>query len=291
MKPVHFCSGASAPADLRGLARIRRPLGVSIPELSGPALEYLLTLGEIVEVFVDSGAFSEVDEETHVVAPISDIDWIEHVAVMHRIAAALGVGAVIVAPDRVGDQQETLRRLALFEDVLRAIMALGARLVVPIQRGGMSPTLFHDAAACLVGGPFVCGIPGNKAAMPPGELEDFLRARRPAAVHLLGVGPKSDRFRALVDVLRRFVPDAEVSCDSNGLAALVGKSNGRGGKPRALTAWQATTGERETAVVMAFGPQHFFERAMEAYRDAGLVRERPKPLQPGLFDEPIRRFG
>ena len=291
MKPVHFCSGASAPADLRGLARIRRPLGVSIPELSGPALEYLLTLGEIVEVFVDSGAFSEVDEQARVVAPISDGDWMERVVVMHRIAAALGSGAVIVAPDRVGDQQETLRRLALFEDVLRAIMALGARLVVPIQRGGMSPTLFHDAAACLVGGPFVCGIPGNKAAMPPGELEDFLRARRPAAVHLLGVGPKSDRFRALVDVLRRFVPDAEVSCDSNGLAALVGKSNGRGGKPRALTAWQATTGERETAVVMAFGPQHFFERAMEAYRDAGLVRERPKPLQPGLFDGPLRRFG
>ena len=291
MKPVHFCSGASAPADLRGLARIRRPLGVSIPELSGPALEYLLTLGEIVEVFVDSGAFSEVDEQARVVAPISDGDWMERVVVMHRIAAALGSGAVIVAPDRVGDQQETLRRLALFEDVLRAIMALGARLVVPIQRGGMSPTLFHDAAACLVGGPFVCGIPGNKAAMPPSELEDFLRARRPAAVHLLGVGPKSPRFQPLVDVLRRFVPDAVVSCDSNGIAALVGKTNGRGGKPRALTAWQETTGDRSTALVMALGPKLFFDKAIAAYRDAGLVREQPKPLQPGLFDEPRRRTG
>ena len=70
----------------------------------------------------------------------------------------------------------------------------------------MSAALFFDAAACLIGGPFVCGIPGNKAAMPPGELEDFLRARRPRAVHLLGVGPKSPRFRPLLDVLRRRNP-------------------------------------------------------------------------------------
>ena len=284
MKPLYFCSGASAPSDLRGLARIRHPLGVSIPQLSGPALDYLCTLRGIAPVFVDTEAFSEVDREGRVVAPITDAAWIDRTRVMHRIAASLGADAWIVAPDRVGDQQETLRRLARFEDVLRAIVALGARLVVPIQRGGMSATLFHDAAAAIVGGPFVCGIPGNKAAMPAGELEDFLRARRPRAVHLLGVGPKSPRFHALVDVLRRFVPTAEVSCDSNGLAALVGKTNGRGGAPRALTAWQEQTGEREGAVIMAIGPKLFYDRAIAAYREAGLVATRERPLQPGLFD-------
>lgn len=258
-------------ADLLGLSRIGHPLGVSISVLSGPALEALCQL-DACDVFVDSGAFSEVDREGRVVAPITDTEWIKRVAVMHRIATALGRRAVIVAPDRVGDQQETLRRLALFEDALRAIVETGARIVVPIQRGGMSPAMFFDAATCLVGGPFVCGIPGNKAAMPAHELEDFLWSRRPAAVHLLGVGPKSRRFPELVDVLRRFVPDAAVSCDSNGLAAAVGKTNGRGGTPRALTAAQQRTGDRATAIAEVFGP------VLHAYRP------QTEALQLGLFD-------
>lgn len=284
MTPLYFCSGASAPADLRGLSRIRHPLGVSVPFLSGPALDYVCTLRGVCPVFVDTAAFSEVDRSGAVVAPIADDAWIDRTAVMHRIAAALGDGAIIVAPDRVGDQQETLRRLALFSDVVRACAALGARIVVPIQRGGMSAAMFHDACVCLLGCDFVCGIPGNKAAMPPHELEDFLRARRPAAVHLLGVGPRGHRYQALVDVLRRFVPRADVSCDSNALAAAVGKSNGAGGAPRDLTAWQQRTGARETAVVMAFGPGAFFARAMAAYRSAGLLETREQPLQVGLFD-------
>lgn len=311
MTPIYFCSGASAPADMRGLSRIRHPLGVSVPFLSGPALEYVCTLRGVCPVFVDTAAFSEVDREGNVVAPIPDDAWIERTAVMYWIASALGDGCIIVAPDRVGDQQETLRRLALFSDVMRACAAFGARIVVPIQRGGMSAAMFHDACACLLGCNFVCGIPGNKAAMPPHELEDFLRARRPAAVHLLGVGPRGHRYRALVDVLRRFVPRAEVSCDSNALAASVGKSNGAGGSPRSLTAWQdfiegrpspvATCGTsedgcrcptaeelekaRETAIVRAFGPDLFLARAMEAYRAAGLLETRARPLQVGLFDE------
>jgi hypothetical protein len=284
---------------------------VSIPQLSGPALDYVCELRGVCQVFVDTEAFSEVDREGRVVAPITDDAWIGRTRVMYRIAAALGDGAVLVAPDRVGDQQETLRRLALFSDVMRACAALGARIVVPIQRGGMSAALFFDACACLLGCSFVAGIPGNKAAMPPGELEDFLRARRPRAVHLLGVGPKSPRFRPLLDVLRRFVPGAVVSCDSNALAAAVGKTNGAGGGPRHLTAWQdfiegrpspvATCGTtvdgcrrptaeelekaRETAIVRAFGPELFLARAMAAYQEAGLVATREAPLQPGLFDE------
>lgn len=284
MSPIYFCSGASAPADLAGLSRIRHPLGVAIPQLSARVLDDLCALRGVCEVFVDTEAFSEVDRTGAVVAPISDAQWVERTRVMHRIAAALGEDAWIVVPDRVGDQQETLRRIALFEDVLRACAALGARLVVPIQRGGMSAPMFYDACCALLGVPFVVGVPGNKAAMPPHELEALLRSRRPRAVHLLGVGPKGDRFRPLVDACRRFGV-SEVTCDSNGLAALVGRENGRGGGPRPLTAWQATMGDRADAIVMTLGPLRFFEAAMAEYRARGLAAERREaPLQVGLFD-------
>lgn len=46
---------------------------------------------------------------------------------------------------------------------------------------------------------------------------------------------------------------------------------------------------REDAIVMALGPGFFFERAMQAYAAAGLVRREERPLQPGLFDGPAER--
>lgn len=305
-RPIYFCSGASAPADMRGLARIGHPLGVSLPELSAPALEQLCQIWGCFEVFVDTGAFSEVDHDGSVVAPITDLAWIERSAVMHRIAAALGRRAVLVAPDRVGDQQETLRRLALFADVMRACVALGARIVVPIQLGGMSPALFDDCCACVLGVEYIRGIPGNKAAMPTSTLEAYLRARRPAAVHLLGIGPKNHRYDALVDVFRRLIPGAAVSCDSSGIPAMVGKTNGAGGGPRLLTAWQEhlegrsspvaewvvgpaepRSCPREDAIVMALGPQLFLSRIVDRVGAASGLERRERPLQPGLFDGPL----
>lgn len=304
MTPLYFISGASALSDLRGLLRISAPLGVSIPELSEHALAELLAAAPrpLLKVFVDNGAFSEADRAGAVVAPITPAAWRERVAVMLRIAEAFGDRAWIVAPDRVGDQVETLARLRAFAADMRAARAFGAHVIVPIQRGDMAPASFDMAAAEILGfDDFTRGIPGNKIAMPAHELETFLRARRPRAVHLLGIGPRGRRFRPLVDVLRRFVPAAVVSCDSQAFSAKTGRTNGAGGEPRELTSWQdfmegrpsavatstpphVSERPREDAIVMAFGPGLFWQRFVAAHGALVGVRERPQPLQPGLFD-------
>lgn len=41
MRPLYFVSGASAPADIRGLARFSVPFGVSLTELSAAGLEVI----------------------------------------------------------------------------------------------------------------------------------------------------------------------------------------------------------------------------------------------------------
>lgn len=324
MTPLYFISGASRPSDLRGLVRISAPLGVSIPELSDHALAELLAAAParpLLQVFVDSGAFSEVDRTGRIVAPITLAAWRTRVAVMLRIAAAFGPRCWIVAPDCVGNQGETLTRLRAFAAEMRQARALGARVIVPIQRGDMPPASFDRAAAEVLSfSDFVRGIPGNKIAMPAGELEAFLRTRRPAAVHLLGIGPRGRRFRPLVDLLRRLVPGAAVSCDSQAFSAQTGRTNGAGGEPRALTSWQdhfegrpstvaqALIGDprrecsREAAIVMTFGPKLWFERmagelakmgvrldGFERVGDGlgvrGFEPPAPKPpLQMGLFD-------
>lgn len=280
MRPVHatlpagftyFASGASALGDVRGFARIGHPIGISLPELGVDALAALLSAAvhrPLLKLFVDSGAFSEVeagpDGRMVVVEPITAEAWRRRLDVGLELCFAFGKRALLVAPDRVGDQIETLARLRAYAADLRSAAAAGASIVVPIQRGAMTPADFDRAAAEAIGfDDFTRGIPGNKVAMPPVELAVFLRAVRPAAVHLLGVGMRSPHLPDLLEVLHRRVPAAVLSSDSNPIAALVGRTNGPGyalprppgdSKRRALTAWQDETGLREDAIVMTFGP-------------------------------------
>jgi hypothetical protein len=295
---LHFVSGASAHADLRGLLRFSVPVGVSAPALSAPSLAYLLAQAHrpLVRVFVDTGAFSEVADvggRLEVVSPIDEAGWAARVGLGQCIARAFGDRAYVVVPDRVGDQAVTLSRLERWAAEIRAVHATGAHLVVPLQRGPLSTAAFErEAAAILRVDGFTCGIPSNKDAMPLGELEAYLRASRPEALHLLGLGPRSPRLPGLLDLCRRLAPRATVSCDSNGLAALVGHTNGPGGRPRALTEAQAAmamlVGEdraREAAVAWVFGPSQMFALAWAEYERRGLVPQRHVPsLQLGLFD-------
>lgn len=257
VRALHFASGSSALGDLRGFARILYPLGVSIPDLSPTTLDELLDLDHLpLPIFVDTGAFSEREfgpDGPRTVAPITDPAWVERSRVMHRIAVRFGRRAYLVAPDCVGDQGETLRRLELFADVLRACRALGARIVLPIQRGELAPEVFDARCAAVLGfDDAIRAIPGNKRATPAAEVRSLVRAVRPRAVHLLGIGPRGARFLELDETIRTFVPDIELSCDSNLLAAHLGRSNGRVGGPRALTR-AASDFDRETAIAMVFG--------------------------------------
>lgn len=69
--------------------------------------------------------------------------------------------------------------------------------------------------------------------MPVAVAADFFRAARPARVHLLGLGPQGPRFPDVRAALLRARPDAQVSCDSVVITAVVGYDRG---VPRPLTA-------------------------------------------------------
>lgn len=176
MGHTYFASGSSAVADLRGLTRWLHPVGVSIPDLGERALVEVEKLAGLeVPVFVDTGAFAEVEATTrgfHVVRPIDDGAWDTRVAVGLRIGRVLGAQAYVVAPDRVGDQVETLRRMRRHREAMGALRALGARVVVPLQRGARTTAAFDHACAEALGfDDYVRAVPGNKDAMPLVELE------------------------------------------------------------------------------------------------------------------------
>jgi len=220
------------------------------------------------KVFVDSGAFGEVslnvphkcsakskacrvgtcvgngnfkhpeaEPFTFVdVKPIDDAEWIRRLDAYKRIALALGSNAFLVAPDKVGNQAETLRRLARYADRVRELRSLGAQIIVPLQRGEMTGAEFDSACSEVLGfSDYIRGIPSKKAAASVAEIA-ALSASLPAdaRIHLLGLGPFGDRFAEVVAAIGR-APEL-VFCDSVRIKALVGRTNGPNGGRRILTA-------------------------------------------------------
>ena len=230
LRPVYFASGSNRPADIRGFASVGHPIGVAAPEVS-PAAELELVRSS-VPVFVDSGAFSEVVFEAtgvRVVKPITDAEWRKRLALYRRLAVAMGPRVSIVAPDRIADQEETLRRLALYAPELRELRALGARILVPVQKGTRTQAAFVREVVLVLGfDDFVHAIPSKKQATTMVELAAYVAEVKPRAVHLLGLGIRNASAPAALAILAEV---DEVSLDSNLIAARVG----RGAAPRILT--------------------------------------------------------
>lgn len=230
MKPLYFASGSNRPADIRGFDRVGHPIGVAAPEVSPAAEAELLKVK--VPVFVDSGAFSEVIFEAtgvRVVKPITDADWRVRLALYRRLAAALGSRVSLVAPDRIADQDETLRRLTTYALELRELRELGAKLLVPIQKGTRSQAAFVREVIEVLGfDDFVHAIPSKKKATTLEELAAYVLEVRPRSVHLLGLGIRNPNARAALEILACV---EAVSLDSNLIAANVG----RGRRSRPLT--------------------------------------------------------
>lgn len=74
-----------------------------------------------------------------VVALITDAEWPERLRVYLRLATALGPQSMVIVPDQIANQDETLRRLALYRDQVTEIAATGAVMRLPLQGGALSP--------------------------------------------------------------------------------------------------------------------------------------------------------
>lgn len=276
---AHFASGSNHPGEIRGFASLHKPVGVahSTVDKSRPfgrsgsgknkestrdwmarggqprwtdlcradCLRALIAAANVgIPIFIDSGAFSEVDFDArgpYTVAPITPEDWEERIAFYEEaVDGARGNADMvnIVAPDKVGFQTETLERLRRYGPRMKALANRGAVVLVPLQKGDLSLSEFHDAVCEALGfGSWVPAIPMKKAATTPDELAEYLRRKRPSRVHLLGVGPDSDLAPEVVAAVLDESPTTEVQMDSVILRAKIGRGK-KGSPDRPLTAAQ-----------------------------------------------------
>jgi hypothetical protein len=218
-----FASGANRLAEVRGFARLGIPVGVSVNHLGESAMEELIELQR--PVMIDSGAFSEVvftAESARIVSPITDKEWRSRLVRYLHLASSLREKAMLVAPDQVGNQQETLRRLSRYRAELAEIANTGATLLLPLQVGEISHVDFFEMAQLAAGTPLTPAMPMCKAVTTGEALLKFVREVRPPHVHLLGIGLENRRADILIRATRHFSPDTTISMDSNRLRAKVG---------------------------------------------------------------------
>jgi len=267
LEVLYFASGSSRLSDLLGFVDIGHPVGVVAPELNVETLDTLCTLaGTGVPLFVDSGAFSEVEitgEGVKVVCPITRSDWADRLAIYRRLAVALGDQVYLVAPDKVGFQQETLMRLSRYVDKLSKLASLGAHILVPIQKGDMTQADFHRAVAEVLGEtPWIPALPCKKAATTTDEVIAYCKEIQPPRVHLLGLGQGNRAAPHVLSGVAAVSPSTSVLLDSCLLRSSVGWTNGPGGGPSSLTIAEAIIKAsglrppeaRRAAVSLAFGP-------------------------------------
>ncbi len=242
---AYFASGSNRPAEIRGLGWAGADIGVVATELSEAAVVELEQLaGTDVAVFVDSGAFSEVQWNEHraaggvnpwqVVKPIGPEGWEKILSTYERLARALGDQLLVVAPDRVGDQRRTLDLLRTYGGRLQALHnETGCKVLVPIQKGEFSQVEFADTYANEILGRswWTPAMPCKKAATTPEELAHFVKVLRPRHVHLLGLGVRNRNGAAYAAAFAG--TDTSYSMDSCWIAANVGRSEA---KPRRFTA-------------------------------------------------------
>tara|TARA_S200002703_G_scaffold158798_1_gene170145 strand:+ start:3209 stop:4375 length:1167 start_codon:yes stop_codon:yes gene_type:complete len=223
----YFASGSNRPAEIRGLSRAGADIGVVATELSRNALNELIKLaGTDINVFVDSGAFSEVEFADGEFVQVRNIDFGRVLAVYEELAAALGSQLFVVAPDRVGCQATSLVRLFNHREQLQRLHELGAHILVPVQKGDYSQAEFARRADKFLKFQWLPAMPCKKAATTVEELAAFVTEAKPQHVHLLGLGIRNPKVADYVAAA-----GDSVSLDSCWIAA----NAGRGKKPRRFT--------------------------------------------------------
>lgn len=214
---IAFRSGMSSKSDLRGAIEAGVPVGVEAGHLS--LAQYLLVLPRYLDqggkAFIDSGAFGAFQNG-------ESMNWPRIFSVYDTVASMTDHhnNLTVVAPDKVGDQTETLRLLALWRERIVKLINLGCHVIVPIQCGELPGQKMIEAVAEILGtSSWAAGVPSNKAAMSVEECATLCHGD----FHILGRVDLDDEQAQRIAALRTHNPGAAITADANFLRSRIGK--------------------------------------------------------------------
>jgi hypothetical protein len=207
-----YYSGANRPYDAHGLIRAGVAVGVAAPELGKETARLLVDYTRVGgQVFVDSGAFPSSRKG-------QELDFRQQVFPVYKRlldAGAIADNVLLVAPDYVGNQARSRSLLAEHQNAVRRLLARGASVMIPLQKG-LIPTawLWREAVAMFGADGLVAGIPSRDAAFSVEDLQQFLHSACPARLHMLGLGADKARLLPSLALVAQMAPNTLVSYDA-----------------------------------------------------------------------------
>lgn len=216
---THYRSGASNYNDLSGYAAAGAPVCVIASKLSARATSRLIEhLDDGGLAMVDSGQFGDFCAK---IQRITDYPRVmkryRHIALGCKRPDKL----TIVAPDLIGDAEGSLNLLLDWQSELRELIALGVRVIVPVQNGRGGVDVFVDKAFEKLGSQVVLGIPCKESPLSEADILDVMRLCRPKNVHFLGLPQK--RRQILYKSAHLLDAGAVLTSDSTRLRAHLGE--------------------------------------------------------------------
>lgn len=220
-----YASGMSRPRDMAAATASAVGVGVEIGEVSAAGLEQLAdAVAGGKAVFVDSGAFNafkrslKSGKRADAVIDFEKIlDRYEALSkgVKQRLARSdlvhkANVGyLMLVAPDVVGNQEETLKLLEKHGARMAALADAGHEVIVPFQKGPISQDNAYWRVRKIFGGDhFVVGIPAAVEGLNDQEIRTLLDqpGYTPERIHILGAVAKS-RLEPRMKIIREIYKD------------------------------------------------------------------------------------
>lgn len=204
-----FHSGMSAVSDLR--AAVEEGVAVGVVATLLDVVKTIRTLPRHLDaggaVFIDSGAFAAFQKS-------EPVNWFKVFSAYETVLSHTDKpgGLSIVAPDVIGDQMATL---ALWEEHAARVgswITSGARVIVPLQRGGLSASsMLTHAKRIFQTDRFCAGIPSNLEAMSCEDCSTLLHHD----FHVLGRVILTAELSSKLRVLLKNNPDALYTADAN----------------------------------------------------------------------------
>ena len=255
MRPNYFASGSNKPGEIRGFAKSGIHVGVAADKMIGQtqdqkdrrkALKEMKNRkaidGSPLKVFIDSGAFGEVGFDSRTKRfkdkpkkEMTHEKWLKVFDLYNEIGHVLGEQAYLVAPDKVGDQAESWRRIKKYMPLLKA---KNVNIIVPIPPVGKMID-YDKQVRQFFGNDFIRGIPTvqTSGGAKPAQIKKFVEdlyadpsVPKPLRIHLLGMGllPKGRAKQSIWEktirpALEKIDPMMEVYLDSVRMAAIASR--------------------------------------------------------------------
>jgi len=242
---TYFASGLTQNAPLTALVDKGFQVGISAKggKINKKFFNRVLALSVNPKtmLFFDSGAFSEINKQGQVVKPIK---WKDVFNLYLQAHNDYGDRLYIVAPDRMGDQRESLRRLKKWVNDGGTVFS---NTIIPLQSNihgkGKSLSLkqmYAKINKMLEHTPleetWIPAIPVTQKS--PYNLNDvlqFIKDVRPKRLHILGASPANPLFERFSQSLPAVDPFIDLSLDAQRLTAMVGFKDKAKTIPRTLT--------------------------------------------------------